>query len=115
MQINSNAKLLRIFIGESDKIRHKALYEVIVCEARKHCLAGATAWKGIIGFGANSRIRTSKILDLSNDLPIIIEISDEESKINSFLPILDSLFEEAKCGGLITLENISIIKYVHNK
>lgn len=115
MKLKSDVKLLRIFIGESDKIGHTPLYEEIVCEARKLGMAGATAWRGILSFGASSRIRTSKILDLSNDLPLVIEISDNEERINQFLPILHELFEKAQCGGLITVENVSIIRYTHNK
>ncbi len=113
MEAQSDAKLLRIFIGESDKIRHLPLYEVIVREAKTAGLAGATAWRGLIGYGPTSRIRTAKILDLSADLPVIIEITDEESKIAAFLPVLDRLFEESKCGGLITLEKVQIIRYSH--
>ena len=82
MELKSEAKLLRIFLGEADKVKHTALYEVIVCEARKAGLAGATVWRGIMGFGPTSRIRTARILDLSTDLPIIVEIADEEEKIN---------------------------------
>ncbi len=115
MELKEDAKLLRIFLGESDKVNHTSLYEVIVKEARKFGLAGATAWRGVMGFGRNSRIRTAKILDLSTDLPIVVEISDEEEKINRFLPVLDALFEEAQSGGLITLEKIKIIKYSHGK
>ena len=111
MQINGDAKLLRIFIGESDKIHHIPVYEQIVMEARKAGLAGATVYKGIMGYGGNSRIHTSKILRLSEDLPIIIEIVDETAKIEAFLPSVDKLFEEANCGGLITMEKAEIIKY----
>ncbi|GAB4276839.1 MAG: DUF190 domain-containing protein [Candidatus Rifleibacteriota bacterium] len=113
MEMKVHAKLLRIFLGESDKIEHTALYEVIIREARKFELAGATAWRGIMGFGPTSRIRTSRILDLSNDLPVIVEIADEEEKINNFMPILHDLFEKSECGGLITVENVEVIKYLH--
>ena len=115
MEAQSEAKLLRIFIGESDKHRHLPLYEVIVREAKAAGLAGATAWRGITGFGPTSRIRTAKILDLSTDLPIIVEITDEEPKIAAFLPVLDRLFEESQCGGLITMEKVQILRYVHGK
>lgn len=115
MELKGEAKLLRIFIGESDKVGHVPLYEIIVKEARQTGLAGATAWRGLLGYGSNSRIRTAKILDLSSDLPIIIEITDEESKINTFLPTLHDLFETANCGGLITVERVQIIKYLHGK
>lgn len=113
MELKGEAKLLRIFIGESDKIGHAPLYEVIVKEARRAGLAGATAWRGILAYGPNSRIRTAKILDLSSDMPIIIEITDEEEKINAFLPALHDLFETANCGGLVTVEKVQIIKYLH--
>jgi len=115
MELKADAKLLRIFLGESDKVKHTALYEVIVREARRAGLAGATVWRGIMGFGPTSRIRTTRILDLSTDLPIIIEITDEEEKINQFLPVLHDLFEKAQCGGLITIEKVQVIKYIHGK
>jgi PII-like signaling protein len=111
VELKAEAKLLRIFLGEADKVQHTALYEVIVREARKMELAGATVWRGIMGYGRTSRIRTSRILDLSTDLPLIVEIADEEEKINRFLPILHDLFESAQCGGLVTVENVQVIKY----
>ena len=115
MELTGEAKLLRIFIGESDKLRHVPLYEAIVREARAAGLAGATAWRGITSFGQNSRIRTSKILDLSADMPVIIEITDREDRINAFLPKLDGMFEESACGGLVTMEKVQIIKYTQSK
>lgn len=113
MEIKGNAKLLRIFVGESDKIGHTPLYEVIVKEARERHLAGATAWRGVLGFGASARMRTSKLLDLSSDLPMIIEIVDEERKIDELIPVLNDLFEKADSGGLSTIEKIEVIRYVH--
>ena len=115
MQAQSEAKLLRVFIGESDKIRHAPLYETIVREAKAAGLAGATAWRGLTGFGPSTRIRTAKILDLSADLPVVVEITDDESKIAAFLPVLDRLFEEANGGGLVTLEKVQILRYSHGK
>jgi uncharacterized protein len=115
MELKAEAKLLRIFLGEADKVKHTALYEAIVREARRMELAGATAWRGIMGFGPTSRIRTSRILDLSTDLPVIVEIADVEEKINRFLPVLHDLFEAAQCGGLVTVENVKVIKYLHGK
>ena len=112
MEIKGEAKLIRIFIGESDKLDSIPLYEKIVLEAKQNGLAGATVYKGIMGFGKNSRIHTSKILRLSEDLPIIIEIVDEYSKIENFLPILDEIFTQANNGGLITIEKAEIIKYL---
>lgn len=115
MHLSGEAKLLRIFIGESDKSHSIPVYERIVLEARKSGLAGATVFKGIMGFGGSSRIHTAKILRLSEDMPLIIEIVDDIAKIEEFLPILDQLFEEANCGGLITIEKAEVIKYVSQK
>ncbi|MEG8947520.1 DUF190 domain-containing protein [Rosettibacter firmus] len=112
MEIKGEAKLIRIFLGEDDILNHKPVYETIVLEARKAGLAGATVFKGIMGFGKDSRIHTAKILRLSEDLPIVIEIVDESEKVEKFLPVLNKIFEEAKCGGLITIEKAEIIKYV---
>jgi uncharacterized protein len=111
MKIQGDAKLLRIFIGESDKIHGVSVYEKIVIEARKNELAGATVYKGIMGYGGKSRIHTAKILRLSEDMPLVIEIVDEQAKIESFIPIVEEIFETSKCGGLITLEKAEIIKY----
>lgn len=115
MKIEGEAKLLRIFIGETDKIGHVNVYEKIVIKAREYGLAGATAYKGFMGYGGNSRIHTAKILRLSEDLPVVIELVDEVEKIDSFIPIVNQLFEEADCGGLITSEKAEIIKYTPNK
>ena len=115
MELKTKAKLLRIFLGEADKVKHTALYEAIVKEARKLGLAGATVWRGIMGFGPTSRIRTARMLDLSTDLPVIVEIADDEEKINRFLPVLHDLFESAQSGGLITVENVKVIKYLHGR
>lgn len=110
VKLPSEASLLRIFIGESDKISGRPLCEIIVEKAREHGLAGATVLRGFLGFGANSRIHTSKVLRLSEDLPIVIEIVDEEEKINALLPELDRIIGE----GLITLEKVRVIAYRHN-
>lgn len=111
MHIEGEAKLLRIFVGESDLINHVPVYEKIILEARKAGLAGATVTKGIMGFGGSSRIHTAKVLRLSEDLPLVIEIVDEEKKIEQFIPILNEIFEQSNSGGLITMEKASIIKY----
>ena len=111
MEISERAVLLRVFIGESDKLGHLPLYEAIVKQARDADLAGATVLKGVLGFGATARIRTHKILDLSSDLPLVIEIVDEEHKIAAFKDSLSELFEQAGCGGLVTLENARVIHY----
>lgn len=115
MELKGEAKLVRIFIGESDIIHHVPVYEKIVQEARKFHLAGATVFKGVMGFGGTSMIHTAKILRLSEDMPMVIEIVDEEEKIEKFLPILQNIFEEANSGGLITMEKAEIIKYVISK
>lgn len=113
MEIKGTAKLLRIFVGESDKVGHTALYEVIVREARERHLAGATTWRGVLGFGPSARMRTTKLLDLSSDLPMVIEIVDEEKKVDEFIPVLHDLFEKSDSGGLITIEKVEVIRYVH--
>lgn len=107
MHLPEDGKLLRIFIGESDRWEHKPLYEAIVLKARELGLAGATVLRGPMGFGANSRLHTSKILRLSEDLPLIIEIVDTEAQIQLLLPHLDTMVTE----GLVTLEKVQIIKY----
>jgi len=107
MKIPADGKLLRIFIGEADKWNGSPLYEEIVRSARKEGLAGATVIKGCMGFGCKSHMHTAKLLRLSEDLPIIIEIVDSEDKINSFLPQLDAMVRE----GLITLEKANVIMY----
>ena len=112
MEISGQAVLLRVFIGESDKIGHLPLYEAIVKEARSAGLAGATVLKGVLGYGATARIRTAKLLDLSADLSMVIEIVDEEGKIDAFQPVLAELFDQANCGGLVTLENIRVVHYL---
>ena len=107
MKIPAEGKLLRIFIGEADKWQGKPLYEEIVRLARQEGLAGATAIKGFMGFGCKSRLHTAKLLRLSEDLPVILEIVDSEEKIAAFLPHLDSMVAE----GLITLEKVNVILY----
>jgi uncharacterized protein len=115
MQTNSEAKLLRIFIGESDRYNGKPVYEELVLKARVAGLAGATVIKGIMGFGVNSKIHTSKLLTLSEDLPLVVEIVDTLGKIESFIPIVNDIFEKAKVGGLVTIEKADVIKYIANK
>src|SRR5262245_20805734 len=115
MKITGEGKLLRIFVGESDRCGGRPLYEAIVYKARELGLAGATVWRGIEGYGAASRIHTAKILRLSEDLPVLIEIVDTEEKIRAALPALDTLIETAGGGGLVTLEKAEIIRYTHGK
>lgn len=107
MQIPENAVLLRIFIGESDRWEHKPLYEAIVLRARELHLAGATVLRGPMGFGKSSRVHTAKILRLSTDLPLVIEIVDSEENINAFLPELEKMVG----GGLVTLEKVRVVSY----
>jgi len=107
MNLPHDATLLRIFIGESDRWQHKPLYEAIVLKAREMHLAGATVLRGPMGFGKSSRLHTAKILRLSMDLPMVIEIVDGEDKIQAFLPHLDAMIS----GGLVTLEKVRVIEY----
>ncbi|MSU69922.1 MAG: DUF190 domain-containing protein [Opitutaceae bacterium] len=107
MEIPHESLLLRIFIGESDRHDGKPLYEAIVLKAREVHLAGATVLRGAMGYGKSSRIHTSKILRLSADLPLVIEIVDSEEKINAFLPVL----EEMMGSGLVTLEKTRVLYY----
>jgi PII-like signaling protein len=111
MQLPYESELLRIFIGENDKWEGKPLYEAIVREARSAGLAGATVTRGLMGFGAHSRIHTAKVLRLSEDLPIIIEIADRADRIESFLPKLDTMIPE----GLVTIEKVRVILYRHGE
>ena len=107
MHLPEDAVLLRIFIGESDRCQHRPLYEAIVLKARELELAGATVLRGPMGFGKSSHLHTAKILRLSMDLPIVIEIVDTAQKINAFLPVLDEMMG----GGLVTLEKMKVIRY----
>jgi len=116
MKLSGDGKLLRIFIGEIDQYKHQPLFEVIVRKAREEGLAGATVLRGVMGYGAASRvIHSAKILRLSEDLPFVIEIVDTEDKIKAFIPIVDQLFEETGCGGMLTIEKAEVIKYTHGK
>src|SRR5262249_40786133 len=107
MNLPNEATLLRIFLGESDGWKHQPLYEAIVLKAREMHLAGATVLRGPMGFGKSSRLHTAKILRLSMDLPVVIEIVDAEEKIQSFLPVLDEMMK----GGLVTVEKVKVIHY----
>jgi len=107
MQIPKQAVLLRIFFGENDQFQGQPLYEAIVLKAREMHLAGATVLRGPMGFGASSRLHTTKILRLSEDLPLVIEIVDAEDKINAFLPALDDMMS----SGLVTLEKVQVLQY----
>ena len=107
MNLPKDAVLLRIFIGENDRHDHKPLYEAIVLKARELHLAGATVLRGPLGFGHSSRLHTAKILRLSEDLPLIIEIVDAEDKIRGFLTVLDGMMG----SGLVTMEKVQVIQY----
>jgi PII-like signaling protein len=109
MRLDEDGLLLRIFVGESDQWQGRPLYEAIMVRAREIGLAGTTVVRGIAGFGANSRIHTTKILRLSEDLPIVVEIADNAERIEAFLPELDRMVGE----GLVTLERVRIILYRH--
>ncbi len=107
MQIPRDSVLLRIFTGESDRWKHQPLHEAIVLKAREMHLAGATVLRGPMGFGKSSRLHTAKILRLSMDLPMVIEIVDDEEKIQSFLPALEQMMG----GGLVTMEKVKVLHY----
>ena len=111
MQLPEDAVLLRIYVGESDRWQHQPLYEAIVLKVRELHLAGATVLRGPMGFGAASRIHTAKILRLSMDLPIVIEIVDTDEKVQALLPFLDEMMG----GGLVPLEKIKVIHYREGK
>ncbi|MDM7916855.1 MAG: DUF190 domain-containing protein [Candidatus Eisenbacteria bacterium] len=107
MTIPDDATLLRIFLGESDRHEGKPLYEAIVLKARELHLAGATVLRGLMGFGRSSRLHTAKVLRLSEDLPIVVEIADTEERIQALLPWL----EQVVTGGLITIERARVLRY----
>lgn len=109
MELPEEAVLLRIFIGESDRWQHQPLYEAIVLKAREMHLGGATVLRGPMGFGKSSRLHTAKILRLSMDLPIVIEIVDSKEKIEAFLPVVDEMMG----SGLVTMERAQVIRYRH--
>jgi PII-like signaling protein len=107
MQLPRDAMLLRIFLGQDERHGHKPLYEAIVMKAHEHHLAGATVLRGPLGFGHSSRIHTTKVLRLSQDLPMVVEIVDTDEKIAAFLPVLDTMMS----SGLVTLEKVQVLRY----
>lgn len=115
VELERDSKLLRIFIGERDKYGHKTLYEALVLEAKQQGIAGATVQRGILSYGASSRIHTAKLLDLSFDLPIVVEIVDQQEKIERFLERANEMIEEAGCGAMITIERAEVIHYKSKK
>ena len=110
MQLPRQAVLLRIFLGENDRHQHRPLYEAIVLKAREMHLAGATVLRGPMSYGHSSRLHTAKILRLSEDLPVVVEIVESEEKINEFLPVLDGMMG----SGLVTLEKVQVLQYGKN-
>ena len=115
MQLTGQAVLLRVFVGEADRIDHVPVYEIIVKEARDNSIAGATVLRGIMSYGASTRIHTAQWIEISQDLPIVVEIVDMEEKINTFIPIINGIFEKSKRGGLITTEKVNVIFYQPNR
>lgn len=115
MELQGQSKLLRIFVGESDRIGHQNLYEVILLSAKEKGLAGGTVLKGIMSYGASSHIHLARLIELSEDLPIIIEIVDYAEKIDVFIPVLNELFEKCGKGGLITVEKVDVLYYKPKK
>ena len=107
MQLPEQATLLRLFVGERDRHGHKPLYEAIILKAREHGLAGATVLRGLVGYGASSVLHTAKLVELSDDLPMVVEIVDTEERIQSFLPVLDGMLS----SGLVTLEKVRVLQY----
>lgn len=110
MQLPEECELLRVFLGESDKHGHRSVHELIVEEARKRGMAGATILHGVMGFGSTSRIHTGSILRLSEDLPVVVEIVDKPERVESFLPFLDEVLQG---GGLVTREKVRVVAYRH--
>lgn len=111
MELEGQSKLLRIFLGEVDKIGHQLLYEAILLAAKEKGMAGGTVLKGIMSFGASTRIHVARLIELSEDLPIVVEIVDRAEKIDSFIPIVNDLFEKCGRGGLITVEKVDVLYY----
>ena len=111
MQLPENSELLRVFVGDGDRHAGKPLYEAIVLAARERHLAGATVLRGSLSYGAHSRIHTAKILRLSEDLPMVVEIVDEAAKIEAFLPVLDAMMD----GGMVTVEPVRVLTYRHHE
>lgn len=111
----TTAKLLRIHIGELDRARHRPLFEVLVAEAREGGLSGATVLRGIESYGASSVVHRARLLELSEDLPIVVEIVDVEEKIRGYLERIEPILEEAACGVLITMEKVEILRWAPKK
>ena len=115
MELQGQSKLLRIFIGESDRIGHRSLYDAILMAAKEKGLAGGTVLKGVMSFGASSRIHRSRIIEVSEDMPIVVEIVDTAEKIDLFINTVNELFEQCGKGGLITVEKVDVLYYKAKK
>ena len=115
MELQGQSKLLRIFLGESDRIGHRSLYDAILMAAKEKGLAGGTVLKGVMSFGASTRIHRSRIIEVSEDMPIVVEIVDTAEKIDAFLDTVNELFEECGRGGLITVEKVDVLYYKAKK
>jgi len=115
MELQGQSKLLRIFTGENDRIGHQALHEAILLSAKERGMAGATVLKGIMSFGASSRVHIARVIEISADLPVVIEIIDQSEKIDKFLPAVHDLFEKCGKGGLITTEKVEVVYYKPKK
>lgn len=115
MKLSGEGKLLRIFFGEADRYDGQQLFEAIVHLARSRGLAGATVLRGVEGFGAHSRIHKSTILELSEDLPILVEVVDTTDKIEALIPEIDAMIEKANCGAMMTIEKVDVRKYSAGK
>jgi len=115
MELQGQSKLLRIFLGEADRIGHRFLYEAIIIAAKEKGLAGGTVLKGVMSFGASTRIHRARLIELSEDMPILVEIVDTAEKIDSFLPEVNKLFEECGSGGMITIEKVDVLYYKAKK
>ncbi|MCC7402192.1 MAG: DUF190 domain-containing protein [Chitinophagaceae bacterium] len=109
--LQGQSKLLRIFLGEADRFNHRLLYEEILFAAKEKGLAGGTVLRGIMSFGASTRIHRARLIELSEDLPIIVEIVDTAEKIDAFLHVVNDLFEKCGRGGLITVEKVDVLYY----
>lgn len=107
--LNGQSKLLRVFVGELDKWQHRPFYEAVLRRAKDQGMAGGTVIKGVLSYGSSSILHTSKLLDLSEDLPMVIELIDTEDKIRAFAGVVSEMFEEAGCGGIITLEASEVV------
>jgi hypothetical protein len=115
MKDATTAKLLRIHIGELDRARHRPLFEILVAEARESGLSGATVLRGIESYGASSVVHRARLVELSEDLPIVVEIVDTEEKIRGYLERIDPILEEAACGVLITMERVDVLRWAPKK